>query len=316
MIDLLIGSDTHAIQKKVAFFKANLNKTWAICNYHKFDGIDIEKATCCALTPAFGITGLKLVVVENCNFKQIAPETFSALQLISNLTDTHLVLWGTSIDKRLKVVKLLLKCANLFECDLMPPWRTDLIASKISSEVIHLKLELNNEIVQYLAVAIGNNLTRAESELRKLLTYSADKRLSLAEVKMLIPSSTQSSLQLAEAIRTGKAKEAASLLGELLAMNNHPLMICATLITQFRTWLWIKSAIQSGVKQDTEIAKVCNIGNPKRVYFLKQEVQHTSIAALKHAVKMLFDLEISLKTGYQSSHLLLSILILSRLFSS
>lgn len=315
MIDLLIGSDNHAIQKNIASLKANLNKTWALCNYHQFNGSDIENAIRCALSPALGTTEAKLIVVENCDFKQIDSEMFFTLELIANAKHAHLVLWGTSIDKRLKAAKFLLGCANLSEFDLMPPWRIDLIAAKINSEATRLKLKLDKKVIEYLANAIGNDLTRVETELQKLLTYSASERITLAEVQMLVSCSTQNSLQLAEAIRTGKAKEVATLLEELLARNNHPMIICATLITQFRTWLWVKSALNSGVKQDAELAKICGIGNPKRIYFLKQEVQHASQNALKDAIKKLLDLEISLKSGRRSEHLLPSILSVTRLFS-
>jgi DNA polymerase-3 subunit delta len=108
--------------------------------------------------------------------------------------------------------------------------------------------------------------------------------------------------------------KAATLLEELLAVDNFPVAICATLITQFRTWLWVKSTIQSGVKQDAEIAKICNIGNPKRVYFLKQEVRHTSVVALSQAVRLLLDLELSLKSGRRKEHMLPSVLAVAKLF--
>lgn len=315
MISLLVGADAHAIRAKIAAFKKPLDEVWLDFNYHRFPSSNIEDAVNCALTPAFGTTKAKLVVVEDCDFKQFTPEMFSTLQLFTLVPpSTHLVLWGTSIDRRLKVVKFLLLCAKLFEFDLIPPWRTDLIAAKIGTKATQLKLFLDRKTILYLAKAIGNDSARAESELQKLLTYTSGNRISLAEVQNLVPSTTHNSLHLAEAIRENSCQEVATLLEELLALDNFPLAICATLIAQFRTWLWVKSTIESGVKQDAEIAKICNIGNPKRVYFLKQEVRHTSVTALSRAVKLLLDLEISLKSGRRKEHMLPAVLAVAKLF--
>lgn len=196
------------------------------------------------------------------------------LSLLPQIPDfSHLVFIAPSFDKRLKVSKLLISHSNLLEFMLIPPWRTDLIAQSISSQAKSLKLLLDTNTVDYLAQAIGNDLTRAESELQKLAIYGEGRRLTNAEVQALVPSQTQNSLQLAEAIRENNPRKAMTLLDELLLRAEFPLVICATLSTQFRTWLWVKAAIVSGVKLDNEIAKVCQIANPKRVYFLKKKWQ-------------------------------------------
>ena len=76
-----------------------------------------------------------------------------------------------------------------------------------------------------------------------------------------MPINTQTSLQLAAAIKAGQALLVAQLTEELLAKGEPQLKIIATLITQFRTWLWTKLAINSGIKTNTDIAKVANVGN-------------------------------------------------------
>ncbi|WP_334946508.1 hypothetical protein [Nostoc sp.] len=40
-------------------------------------------------------------------------------------------------------------------------------------------------------------------------------------------------------------------LDDLLSRSEPLMVIVATLLTQFRTWLWVKSAIVSGLKKDT-----------------------------------------------------------------
>ncbi|MEH2411136.1 hypothetical protein [Nostoc sp.] len=92
------------------------------------------------------------------------------------------------------------------------------------------------------------------------------------------------------------------------------MMIVSTLLMQFRTWLWVKPAIVSGVKKDSELAQLCSISNPNRIYYLRQEVANTSINVLAKAVTMVLDLEMSIKRGVEGKDLLPIILSISRLF--
>jgi DNA polymerase-3 subunit delta len=315
MITLLIGDDQYAIKKKLTSFKSALDPAWTTFNYHRFPQSSLSDAIDCALTIPFGTLKAKLIVVEDCNFKQFDDDMLKTLSLLPQIPDfSHLVFVAPSFDKRLKVSKFLILHAMLLEFMLIPPWRTDLIAQSISSQAKSLKLLLDTNTVDYLAQAIGNDLTRAESELQKLAIYGEGRRLTNAEVQTLVPSQTQNSLQLAEAIRENNPRKAMTLLDELLASAEFPLVICATLSTQFRTWLWVKAAIVSGVKLDGEIAKVCQIANPKRVYFLKKEVAATSELALAQAVILLLELEVSLKRGAKTDSMLPSILTIARLF--
>lgn len=316
MIALLIGDDRYAIQKKLTSFKSALDPAWIAFNYHRFPQSSLSDAIDCALTTPFGGLKAKLVVVENCNFKQFDDDMLKTLSLLPQIPAySQLVFVAPFIDKRLKVSKFLLSHSKLLEFMLIPSWRTDLIAQSISKQAKSLKLQLDNNIVDYLALAIGNDSARAESELHKLAIYESGCRLTETEVQALVPSQTQNSLQLAEAIRENNPRNVMTLLNELLARAELPLVICATLFTQFRTWLWVKAAMVNGVKLDSEIAKVCQIANPKRVYFLKQEVAATSELALVQAVTLLLDLEVSLKRGDGADSMLPSILAIARLFN-
>ncbi|MBL1200594.1 MAG: DNA polymerase III subunit gamma/tau [Nostoc sp. GBBB01] len=201
----------------------------------------------------------------------------------------------------------------------------------IATQAKKIKLVLSKDAVEYLAEAIGNDMTRAATELCKLSIYGNGKQLELAEVKELVPCQTQNSLQLASAIRQGESNQVLHLLDDLLSRSEPLMVIVATLLTQFRTWLWVKSAMSAtgyayvfGVKKDSELAQLCSISNPNRIYYLRQEVANTSINALAKAVTMMLNLEMSIKRGTDSgavaSHrasskdLLLIILSVSRLF--
>ena len=217
MISLLVGDDVYRINKKLLELKKSLDPAWIDFNYHRFNASALEDAIDCALTCALGSGKGKLVVVEECNFKQFTDEGLKILQLISQVPSaTHLVFVASGIDKRLKVAKFLLSQGKLFEFDLIPPWRTDLIAKSIGSQCREMGLWLDRNVIEYLAGAIGNDSVRAEAELHKLASYSNGGKLIIEEVLVLVPSTTQNSLQLASAIRESNATKAVNLLQELL----------------------------------------------------------------------------------------------------
>jgi DNA polymerase III subunit delta len=66
----------------------------------------------------------------------------------------------------------------------------------------------------------------------------------------------------------------------------------ASWVGQFRPWLWVKALIENGA-----IAKEADIGNPKRLYFLRKDLQKITVNQLATAFQELLVLEFSLKTG-------------------
>ena len=314
MIVLVTGDDQHAIQEQLNQYKAEIDAQWLTLCYHRFPADRLDQAISVARTRSL-TGGKKLVIVENCHLKQWGDTELETLQQLVQVPEfTILVFVATTVDKRLKIYKHLVKYAKLFEFLLIPPWRADLIEKAIAIQAKKIKLVLSKGAVEYLAEAIGNDMTRAATELRKLYIYGNGRQLELAEVKELVPCQTQNSLQLASAIRQGESNQVLHLLDDLLSRSEPLMVIVATLLTQFRTWLWVKSAIVSGVKKDSELAQLCSISNPNRIYYLRQEVANTSINALAKAVTMMLDLEMSIKRGTESKDLLLIILSVSRLF--
>jgi len=314
---LLIGEDTYSIQQKLVVFKSKLDSTWLAFNLHTYAPEALAEAIATARTPP--LAGAKrVVVVENCQFNQFGEQQLEILQILPNLPiSTTLIFTGKSIDKRLKVAKHLLKHGKLQEFEIIPPWRTDLIEAAISHRAKKQKLALAQPVIAYLASAIGNNLARIDSELTKLKAYANGQPLSLAEVKRLVSSTTSSSLQLAGAMGEGDVALALQLLHELRSRAEIPLVILSTLLTQFRTWLWVKCAISDQVRRkDTEIAQLCGVGNPKRLYYLRQEVAKTPIIALTQAVTSLFELECDLKQGANPDVMMPALVGVARLFKT
>jgi len=121
--------------------------------------------------------------------------------------------------------------------------------------------------------------------------------IQVEAVRHLVPVSTQNSLQLAAAIRTGDTATALDLVMALNQQNEPTLKILATLVNQFRTWLWIKLLMESGERNQTTIAQAAEIRNPKRLYFIQKEIATLTTQQLQQALPLLLQLEFNLKQG-------------------
>lgn len=314
MIHILVGDDRHRIEKEINKYKQQIPQHLQALNYQRYSSDRLSEAIIDALSVSFSKCQ-KVVVVENCNFREFGEPGLSLLQPITKLPESScLIFTASSIDRRLKVSKFLLDLGKITEYKQIPPWRSDLLVKAVETEAREIGLGLTKDASRYLAEAIGINSERREKELEKLSVYAGDRKLNKSQVIQLVPVNTQTSLQLADAIKSGQALLVAQLTSELLAKGEPQLKIIATIITQFRTWLWTKLAIVKGIKSNAEIAKLANVGNVNRIYYLRQEVAKCSLHSLSKAVILLFELQIACQQGMKGDAVQSRLLITCQAF--
>jgi DNA polymerase III subunit delta len=300
------GDDDFAIAKAVsAIQQSAIDLAWKSFNFEKITP-EREDATISALdsamTPPFG-TGKRLVWLSETTLMQQCSEYLLAelertLPQIPNTT----ILLLTSKNKpdgRLKSTKTIQKYAKVQEFSQIPPWKTEELVQRVQIVAKELGLKIAPDGVQLLAEAVGNNTRQLYLELEKLqlLAGGAGQQIDRVMVASLVVANTQNSLQLAAAIRQGDVGTALSLVSELLDRNEPALKIVATLVGQFRTWLWVKMLMEEGEQDDRAIATAAGLGNPKRLFFIKQELQSTTADRLAACLCKLLDLEFNLKRG-------------------
>ncbi len=305
-IYLFWGSDDFAIAQATAALRTQvLNSDWESFNFDKITADQPEALTQAlnqAMTPPFGAGG-RLVWLVNATVCQRCPEEqLTELErTLPVLPDTTTLLFTTSSkpDSRLKSTKLLQKYAEVRDFSLIDPWKTDLIAQKVQQTAQTAGVKLTPDAITVLVEAIGSDTRRLHTELEKLRLYAGATQRSLTaeDVANLVMATTQSSFKLGTAIRTGQTGEALELVAELLRQNEPALRIVSSLVGQFRTWLWIKVMLEAGERDETAIAQAAEIGNPKRLYFLKPEVRSLSLNSLLQTLPLLLELEASLKRG-------------------
>ena len=284
-----------------------LDPNWLQFNYDKLSGEKPElviEALNQAMTPVFGV-GDRLVwlhettICQHCS-QELLSELERTLPVIPS--NSHL-LFTTSKkpDRRTSATKLVQKYAKFQEFTPIPPWKTDAIAQQVEELAHQQQVQLTPAAVEALANAVGNDTRRLWTELEKLSLYAGESQtpLDVSVITALVSCHTQSSLQLATAIRKGDTHKALGLVTDLLNRNEPSLKIVATLVGQFRTWLIVKLMLKAGEKNEKAIASAAGINNPKRLYFIRQEIKSLSVEKLVSIFDLLLDLEFKLKRGYE-----------------
>lgn len=302
------GDDEFRLNQAVLTLRdRTLDADWVSFNYDRISGDQADGLTQAlnqAMTPPFGL-GKRLIWLEDTSLGQRCPENLlSELErTLPQIPDTTVLLLTSSSkpDGRAKFTKLLQKHGEIREFATIPPWKNDQLVRQVQSTAKELELMLAPETAELLAEAVGNNTRQLYNELAKLSLYwnAPTKSLPPDVATALVTVSSQSSLKLATALREGKTEEALGLVADLLDRNEPALRIVASLVSQFRLWLWIKVMVESGERSEQAIAQAAEVSNPKRIFFLQKEVRMLSLERLQQILPLLMELEFGLKQGME-----------------
>ncbi len=301
------GEDDFAIEKAVALLRDRvLDSSWTSFNYTTLSPDQTDSAIVglnLVMTPPFGAGG-RLVWLVNTTICQHCPDNVLSelgrtLPVIPE--DSFLLLTSRNKpDERLKSTKLLKQFAAEYrEFSLIPPWKTELLVQSVQTTAQVVGVKLTSQAAEILAEAVGNDTRLLYNELEKIQLYAggSNKPQDTDVITQLVRNTNQNSLQLAAAMKAGDTAKALAILANLINACEPSLRIIATLIGQFRTWLWVKIMVESGERDPQAIAKAAEVSNPKRIYFLQQEVKSLSVQQLIDCLPLLLELEVSLKQG-------------------
>ncbi len=304
------GADEFRLRKAVTALRdRTLDPAWASFNYDRISP-ELADAPMQALnqvmTPPFG-SGQRLVWLADTTLGQRCPEpVMTELERTLPRVPEAAVLLLTSANKpdgRLKSTKLLKQYAEVREFAAIAPWQTDQLIDQVKRVAQEMNLRLKPQSAALLAEAVGADTRRLYNEIEKLSLYWSEQGQIKTEplppevITQLVAVSTQTSFQLAEALIAGKTAQALSLATDLLANNEPALKVVATLVGQFRTWLWVSLLAAEGERDVRAIAKAAEINNPKRVFILQKQVRGCAPTQLQTALSLLLDLEFALKRG-------------------
>jgi DNA polymerase-3 subunit delta len=305
-IYLFWGEDEFRLNRAVMELRdRSLDPDWISFNYDKLppDQADaVPQGLNQAMTPPFGLGQRFVWIAETSVFQRCPEACLKELERsLPVVPETTILVFTSSTkpDGRLKSTKLVQQLGEVREFGTIPPWKTDQLVQQVKLAAREVGVQLTNGATQLLAESVGNQSRQLFNELGKLHLYASSVQHPVDEamVTRLVTASTQNSLQLATAIRQGETAKALTLVSDLFNRNEPALRIVATLVGQFRLWLWVKLMVETGERNEQDIARAAEVSNPKRIYFLQQEVRPVSLKSLQNTLIVLLELESGLKQG-------------------
>jgi len=319
-IQLIWGDDIAGCEKAIeSFIHETTDPSWRSLNITRLDGNDVLQAKQAleeARTLPFG-NGGRVILLKKSPICNNCPAELN--NLFEDLIDvipktTHLILNNISKpDQRLKNTKKLKELiANnkaIEKSFLLPSiWDSNGQKEFIIRSANNLKINLTDEAVFTLIEAVGTDSYRISSELEKLALLVESKndstslnksqeKITKEDVKNLVNGISTNSLRISDILLKNNLGEAIYLIDCLLDAGEPALRILATLTGQVRGCLWVLLLGMEGEKDIAKIAKSAGIGNPKRVFIMKKQIQGKDSKELLRLLNQLLKVEASLKKG-------------------
>jgi DNA polymerase III subunit delta len=265
MIFILIGDDTALIEHQI---KQILTR-YQIERYTQYDDLKEAYLNCLSRCLLAKVTAT-LIQSTQAKF-QLDLSSISRLNKSQNL----LLIVTPGLDTRTKLGQAL-KPYIVSNANLPNIWAQKGIKQAISFYAQQLKLNLSPNVVEYLSLALNNNFPLLKSGLESLALLSLNPSLEL--VREVIPSVHADAFELKQLILQRKRDRIRDYLVKLRAFTSEELIL-ASLATQFRLLMQVAIGIRQNLS-DAEVAKLAEVKNVKRLYFLRQEISQISVEQL------------------------------------
>lgn len=313
-VHLFWGDDSAALERALTkLIEQVIDPAWSSINLSRLDGADSGQASQAleeARTPPFG-AGDRLVLLQRSPFCNACPSELAdrfedALDLIPD--NSHLVLCNPAKpDGRLRTTKGLqkrIKANQAKEQSFQLPAIWDGAGQRqlVQRTASELNLDLEPAAIDALIDTIGNDSARLSAELQKLALHAASSgssKITAEAVNTMIDGQAANALQVGDALLEGQVGEAISCLDALIDAGEPALRIVATLTGQIRGWLWVSLMEQQGERDVAVIAKAAGIGNPKRIYVMRKQLQGRPPTRCLKLLGRLLEVEAALKRGAQ-----------------
>ena len=316
-IQIIWGNDLNASNKFIKkIIDEKVSKTWGEINISYLNGDDdnqIKQAFDEILTPPLGDGSRVIVLKNNPIFTNKNEEIRLKFEKIyQNIpSNTYFLLQNTKKpDSRLKSTKFI---QNLIKKDLaietsfsLPDiWDFEGQKRYIEATANSMNINLGKGTVDLIINSVGNDNFNLMSELAKAKIYLSasnndeNKELILKsdDVKKIFNDHQSNIFKIIDHLLQNSINEALIEIHYLLKKGEPALRLNAGLISQIRMHTIVKLLHKSGEQDLSEICKLANISNPKRIYFIRKKVNNTSSDFLIKLMSNLLDIESSLKKG-------------------
>lgn len=255
-----------------------------------------------ALNAAPFMASKRMVILEEYSRMSLSEkEEASLTEIAEGLLDSETIfaVWEEELNKTQRnqpFFKVLLKSKYVMPFE---NWNQAQVAGFMAQELRGKGLTITNDALDYLSLAVDDNMWLASSELNKLIHYArgADiQEIDKETVELLVSAGARDDIfALVDAVSQGDRKNAFKRLQEQLAVGSHELQIASMLNRQFRLLQQIKDGLEQGLSQD-DIAKNYGI-HPYVVKKMSGQAQKIAAEDISRAYNLINQLDATIKSS-------------------
>ncbi len=165
------------------------------------------------------------------------------------------------------------------------------------------------EAVDLLTRLVGSNLWIMSSEIAKLALFTAEKRISEEDIKLVVGYTQQTSIfAVVDAIVESKTRTASQLLQQLLNEGASPSYLMVMLARQLRLIVRTKD-IQTARMSPNELRSRLGLTQEFVARKTLEQARHYSLPRLRQVYRQLLETDLAIKTGKYEPELALNILV-------
>tara|TARA_B100000945_G_scaffold319806_1_gene327995 strand:- start:762 stop:1745 length:984 start_codon:yes stop_codon:yes gene_type:complete len=309
-IQVIWGDDTNSCDKEIQnIINQNVSKIWVNLNLSKFNGEEnnqVHQALDEMQTPPLG-EGSRVILVKNnpiFNSKDNTLINKFELNSINIPSSTYLILLNTQKpDARLKTTKILQKLikngtAKEISFELPSTWDKENQKRYIENIAKDMNIKLDINTPEAIIESIGLDSKGLYNELKKASIYLKAKNeliLTVEHVKEIFNDHQSNIFRIIEFLLKNEINDSLKEIQNLIIKGEPPLRLNAGLISQMRVHTVI--SLMGNDKDLTKISNLAGISNPKRIFYIRRNVQNCSPNYLINLMSKLLKIESSLKKG-------------------
>ena len=223
---------------------------------------------------------------------------------------TVLVIEAASLDQRMKFAKLLTEHALVVQCGLgeNSAARLNAAAALAKNLAAEMDVQFENGAAEELAEAVAADLQRLKTEIEKLATYAAGRKLiRRADIAALVVSEKTATIwELADLLATRQPKKALEFLDRLLREGEEPLPMLGAIAWMYRKL--IEASEVKGAVNGWQAARALGMP-PDRAQFAVENARKITRPRLLAGLQLLQKADDRLKRGGEDARTILEFLI-------
>jgi len=186
----------------------------------------------------------------------------SLTKYINNPSDNILIISCSKLDGKKNICKLI---KDKFNCVAISSDPKDYIKKKTKG------YKLTYDTINYLLYTVGEDIDRLDNELDKLMLYKLDsKEITRNDIDLIVVKKVDDNIfDLIDAIIKKNKKKSLTIYNEMINYGEEVFKILISLSNQIRLIYQVKVLRN---KQDSEIAEILNLKNPRQVYAIRQKI--------------------------------------------